>query len=134
MKALTICQPYAELIVRGLKPIENRTWPTSYRGPLLIHAGKSREWMDADDLDAYPGMVFGALVGRVNVVDCVRVEKLPPHSTVILATPVIREVPRRLLPSTSAEITRTRSAVLNLFILDTILARLRIVKDKYDSH
>ena len=28
MKALTVCQPYAELIARGEKPIENRTWPT----------------------------------------------------------------------------------------------------------
>lgn len=34
MKALTIHQPYAELIRRGEKVIENRTWPTSYRGPL----------------------------------------------------------------------------------------------------
>lgn len=30
----------------GEKRVENREWPTSYRGPLLIHAGKSREWLD----------------------------------------------------------------------------------------
>ena len=77
MKALTVCQPYAELIARGLKPIENRTWPTSFRGLLFIHAGKSREWMDEDDLDAYPGMAFGALVATVRLHDCVRVDKLP---------------------------------------------------------
>ena len=79
MKALTICQPYAELIARGLKPIENRTWPTSYRGPLAIHAGKSREWMDDGDLEAYPSMVFGAVVAIVELVDCRRVEDLPVH-------------------------------------------------------
>lgn len=70
MKALTICQPYAELIARGVKPIENRTWYTPYRGPLAIHAGKSREWMDPDDLEAYPDMAFGAVVAIVNVVGC----------------------------------------------------------------
>lgn len=53
MKALTICQPYAELIARGDKPIENRTWPTHYRGPLLIHAGKSRAWLDGDEDRVY---------------------------------------------------------------------------------
>ena len=45
MKALTICQPYPHLIMLGEKPVENRTWATSYRGPLAIHAGKSRQWL-----------------------------------------------------------------------------------------
>lgn len=76
MKALTICQPYAELIMRGEKPIENRTWPTSYRGPLAIHAGKSRAWLDDDGVESWPGMPFGAVVGTARLVDCVRVECL----------------------------------------------------------
>lgn len=79
MKALTVCQPYAELIARGEKPIENRTWPTSFRGRLFIHAGKSRAWMDDDDLVAYPNMAFGALVATARLVDCVRVTALPPE-------------------------------------------------------
>lgn len=77
MKALTVCQPYAELIARGLKPIENRTWYTPYRGPLAIHAGKSREWMDDGDLEAYPDMAFGAVVAIVELVKCVRLDDLP---------------------------------------------------------
>ena len=81
MKALTVCQPYAELIARGLKPIENRTWPTSYRGPLAIHAGKSREWMDEGDLEAYPSMAFGAVVATCRLVDCVRLANLPAALT-----------------------------------------------------
>lgn len=40
MKALTIHQPWAELIAKGRKRVENRGWATSYRGPLAIHAGK----------------------------------------------------------------------------------------------
>lgn len=41
MKALSIRQPWAWAIVNGHKTIENRTWATTYRGPLLIHASKS---------------------------------------------------------------------------------------------
>jgi hypothetical protein len=82
VKALTICQPYAHLIVLPddddrAKRVENRRWPTSYRGPLLIHAGKSREWLDLDSTglaDTYgiplASMVFGAIVGVCKVVDC----------------------------------------------------------------
>jgi hypothetical protein len=38
MKILSIRQPWAYLITRGSKNIENRGWPTNYRGPVLIHA------------------------------------------------------------------------------------------------
>jgi hypothetical protein len=40
MKALSILQPYAELIVSGKKDIEIRKWKTSFRGNFLIHASK----------------------------------------------------------------------------------------------
>ena len=40
MKAISVKQPWAWLIIRGWKPIENRTWQTSYRGELYIHASK----------------------------------------------------------------------------------------------
>lgn len=76
MKALTICQPYAEMIARGEKIIENRTWPTSYRGPLAIHAGKSRDWLDEEDEKDYPGMAFGAVIATAQLVDCRRLEDL----------------------------------------------------------
>lgn len=38
MRVLTVRQPWASAIVQGWKDIENRTWETRYRGPLLIHA------------------------------------------------------------------------------------------------
>lgn len=79
MRALTICQPYAELIVRGEKPIENRTWATVYRGPLVIHAGKSRAWMEPEDEQQYPGMAFGAVVAVAELVACLHVDQAWPN-------------------------------------------------------
>lgn len=70
MKAITIRQPWAELIVRGEKDVENRSWRTRHRGPLLIHAGTRahREHFAAygvpDDADR------SAIIGVVEVVDC----------------------------------------------------------------
>jgi len=40
-RALTIRQPWAWAAIYGGKDVENRRWRTSYRGPLLIHAGKN---------------------------------------------------------------------------------------------
>lgn len=75
-RVLSIQQPYAWLIASGRKDIENRGWPTPYRGPVLIHAGL-RHYGDADDaardLLAY-GEVFayGAIIGACEMVACVR--------------------------------------------------------------
>jgi hypothetical protein len=38
MKALTLWEPYAGLVRDGWKEVETRSWYTSYRGPLAIHA------------------------------------------------------------------------------------------------
>jgi hypothetical protein len=39
-RALSIRRPWAELIINGDKDIENRTWSTTYRGLVYVHAGK----------------------------------------------------------------------------------------------
>lgn len=39
--AITVRQPWAWAIAAGHKPVENRSWTTSHRGPLAIHAGKT---------------------------------------------------------------------------------------------
>lgn len=88
MKALTICQPYAYMIVCGEKRVENRTWSTNYRGRLYIHAGKSRKWLELVDDPIRAGkqfdfrtghhlenMAFGAVVAVATLVDCVRMSK-----------------------------------------------------------
>jgi predicted transcriptional regulator len=41
MKALSLKQPYAELVVSGKKKIELRKWNTNFRGEFLIHASKN---------------------------------------------------------------------------------------------
>lgn len=38
MKAITLTQPWATLVAIGAKRIETRSWSTTYRGPLAIHA------------------------------------------------------------------------------------------------
>ncbi len=40
MYAFSVKPKYASLIVAGTKRIENHTWQTHYRGPLLIHAAQ----------------------------------------------------------------------------------------------
>ncbi len=49
MKALSIRQPWAWLVAAGIKDIENRTWRTSYRGPLLIHASAGMTRQEYED-------------------------------------------------------------------------------------
>jgi hypothetical protein len=70
--ALSIRQPWVELILSGAKTVENRSWRTAYRGRILLHspAGVHDRAMRAlgfDD-DALPR---GGIVGEVEVVDCV---------------------------------------------------------------
>ncbi len=38
VRAITLWQPWASLVALGLKRFETRSWPTNYRGKLLIHA------------------------------------------------------------------------------------------------
>lgn len=40
IKCLTLSQPYATLVAVGSKRIDTRSWATTYRGPLAIHAAK----------------------------------------------------------------------------------------------
>lgn len=71
MKALTVSQPWANLIASGLKFVENRTWPTSYRGPLAIHAGKGSQYLTPQQLTMYP---TGCIIATCELVNCVHIE------------------------------------------------------------
>lgn len=81
-KAITICQPWAWAIVHGPKRIENRSWPIYRRGWLAIHAGKSKKYLTPVLNDGTPvpddQLVYGAVIGLVKVVNCVR----PDHPRV----------------------------------------------------
>lgn len=74
--ALTVCQPWAWAIMDGPKRWENRSWSTNYRGPLLIHAGKSKTWLreglaflGAQGLTVPSDLPMGALLGLVTLAD-----------------------------------------------------------------
>jgi hypothetical protein len=85
MLTLSIQQPYAHLILAGVKRVENRTWPTDHRGRLAIHASRLavRSWEEVgfeDDalvLPALAALPVGAIVGTVEVYDCLRDDELP---------------------------------------------------------
>ncbi len=75
MKCLSICQPFAELIVQGKKTIELRKWNTKFRGEFLVHAAKNVLIEDCKRLKISPEeIVTGAIIGKVNLVDVKKYE------------------------------------------------------------
>lgn len=63
--ALSIKQPWAELIFGGAKDVEVRKWTTGYRGPLWIHTGKKVDdhAMRRFDVESpYTGGIIGSVV------------------------------------------------------------------------
>lgn len=77
MKALTIRQPWATLIIAGLKRYEFRSWNTKYRGELLIHAGKTIDKEAEQRLEKYlpDELPLGKILGKVKVIDCVKCDE-----------------------------------------------------------
>lgn len=88
MKAISIQQPYAWLIVEGHKNVENRGWSTAHRGPILIHASRKNAWggnellSRCEKIISRPGFVMpdwedyqrGGIIGQVDITDCVNVK------------------------------------------------------------
>ena len=74
MKALTIKQPWATLIMQGDKRFEFRSWQTKYRGDLLIHAGKGIDKEVMKRLAKYlpTELPYGKILGKVKLVDCIK--------------------------------------------------------------
>lgn len=80
LKALSVNQPWAWVIVNGYKPVENRDWETKFRGEVLIHAGKKFDDAGYDFIKAsFPEIPLppkeeierGGIVGKTRIVDCV---------------------------------------------------------------
>lgn len=94
MKTLTIRQPHVAAIFLGLKPWETRSWRTTYRGPLAIHAGAAVDraalermglgrvaWENhVETVLRSPARVVAvrAIIGVVDLVGCIPVEDVPP--------------------------------------------------------
>ena len=94
MKALSIWQPWASLI--GVKLIETRSWPTNYRGQLLICAAKTKNgvavsalvqreiqralWplfhLSGSQLVTMIDLPLGQAVAVVDLVDCLPVDEI----------------------------------------------------------
>lgn len=89
MKALSIKQPWAWLIVAGYKDIENRNWPTKFRGRIYVHVGKRFDnlglaWLIDKGMAPIDALLLhsnriprGAIIGEVDIVDCVEHSKSP---------------------------------------------------------
>jgi hypothetical protein len=80
LRALSLRQPWAWLVVNGYKDIENRSWRTNHRGPLLIHASSNlTEFSETAamvetkyHIRVPENVEAGSIVGVVDVVDCVK--------------------------------------------------------------
>ncbi len=89
-KALTLYQPHAALVMIGAKKFETRSWPTKYRGELLIHAAKNSpqeylnlmwEWPFSEALfpegDGQYIIPVGCIIAKCELVDC---QKITPEN------------------------------------------------------
>lgn len=92
MKALSIRQPWAWLILNAGKDVENRDWWTHVRGTIAVHASKGMTVSEYDDvvefLETTPGIAgialpdrrdlqLGGFVGTVDIIDCTTVSDSP---------------------------------------------------------
>jgi activating signal cointegrator 1 len=111
VRALSLTQPWATLLVHGAKKIESRSWGTSRRGPLWIHAAKGfpawakelcgqepfatalRLIHGTDDPAALP---TGAVLGMAHLVACHRIAGTP--ETLVVKRPHRAEAGRYLIP------------------------------------
>ena len=84
MKALSIRQPWASLIIQGAggiyKDIENRSWPTRFRGTFYVHASQifdhaGYRWIHQQlplvPLPPPSAFEQGGVIGIVELADCV---------------------------------------------------------------
>ncbi len=69
MKCLSICQPFAELIIQDKKTIELRKWNTNYRGEFLVHAPIKIRKEDCKKLKIDEKLTTGAIIGKAEIYD-----------------------------------------------------------------
>ncbi len=74
MKALSMKQPWAELVLQGKKKIELRKWGTNFRGRFLIHASKNPD-EEAMKEFGFENLPCGFIVGEAELVDVVDYKK-----------------------------------------------------------
>ena len=91
MKALSIRQPWAWLIVHGYKDMENRDWRIYQRGKILVHASKGCTRREYEAAVAFAQLLLpagvvipcledlprGGICGSVEIADCVSCSESP---------------------------------------------------------
>lgn len=77
MRALSIRQPWASLILAGHKTVENRVWNTTHRGPIIVHAGVTvaRHALGLAERRGITDPPIGAYLGVVDLVDIHHADK-----------------------------------------------------------
>ena len=76
MKCLSICQPFADLIIQNKKVIELRTWNTEIRGEFLVHAPIKIRKEEYEKLKIKKKITTGAIIGKVELYDVKKYETL----------------------------------------------------------
>ena len=102
MRVLSIRQPWASLIIKGFKDVENRSWRTFVRGEIALHASSLKsedDWDDAiitvaviraitfseaekwliETIGEFDKLPRGAILGTVEITDCKRERMSPWH-------------------------------------------------------
>jgi hypothetical protein len=81
MYVLSLLQPWASLVVLGVKTIETRSWATRHRGKILIHASQGKAGsIFAEELPFkkyipdFNKLQFGAIIGMVTIDKILRTE------------------------------------------------------------
>jgi hypothetical protein len=74
--AISLKQPWAALVVHGVKSVEIRRWSTALRGRVLIHAAKVSDprpqaWAHVPRELAEAALVVGGIVGAADVTGCI---------------------------------------------------------------
>lgn len=110
MKTLTVRQPEAWLLVHGIKDVENRTWSTTHRGPLLIHSSARKptaadlEWLtdvcaeEGIPVPALSELTTGAVVGAVWLETITETDESPWWDEVSLAWICTHSAPCEPIP------------------------------------
>lgn len=82
-RAISLSQPWCWAILNLGKDIENRRWPTRYRGPITLHAALSwdddgEDWLRAMNFDCPPkgALPQGAYVGLATIAGCWRYSEI----------------------------------------------------------
>jgi hypothetical protein len=74
--ALSLKQPWATLLVHGLKTVEVRKWPTARRGPVLIHAARvpderAQAWAHVPPELRSAAQLLGGIIGAGTLNSCI---------------------------------------------------------------